>query len=165
MRSGDLDRRSFLRATSRAGLGMCGLCLCSGMPDLAAAGEPDGAPIDPAKLEYCGYTCPDDCKFHQATVADDPQLKREAFEAWKLEERYGLEFDPDTAICHRCKAPGKPEGVVVANCDVRRCVREKKLECCIECDDLQSCDKDLWKRFTDFHTKIVDLQARYRAQT
>ena len=63
-----------------------------------------------------------------------------------------------------CKAPGKPEGIVVQRCDVRPCAREKKLECCIECDELPACDKDLWRRFPDFKKQVVELQKKYRAQ-
>jgi len=40
----------------------------------------------------------------------------------------------------------------------------KKLECCIECDELEACDKDLWKRFPKFHQQVVEMQAKYRAQ-
>jgi hypothetical protein len=120
--------------------------------------------LDPEKLEYCGYTCPEDCKFLKATLANDVELKKEAYELWKIEERFGIPFDPDHAFCFSCKAPGKPEGIVVQKCDVRACVREKELECCIECDELEACDKDLWRRFPEFKAQVIELQARYLAQ-
>jgi hypothetical protein len=120
--------------------------------------------IDPAKLNFCGYTCPEDCKFLQGTLNDDVELKKEAWKAWKIEERFGLEFDAEQAICYGCKALDKPEGVVVSRCDVRACAREKKLDCCIECDELTGCDKDLWRRFPKFKEQVIAMQEKYRAQ-
>ena len=71
-------------------------------------------------------------------------------------------FDERQAFCFGCKALDKPEGVVLQNCDVRPCAREKKLESCIECDELATCDKKLWARFPKFRDKMVELQQRYR---
>jgi len=75
-----------------------------------------------------------------------------------------MEFDADQAICYSCKALDKPEGVVVSRCDVRACAREKKLDCCIECDELTGCDKDLWTRFPKFKEQMIAMQKKYRAQ-
>jgi len=38
---------------------------------------------------------------------------------------------------------------------------EKEKECCIECDDLTTCDKDLWSRFPEFKTKVIEMQKVY----
>ena len=78
--------------------------------------------------------------------------------------RFGVEFDPETAICYGCKADGKPEGIVVARCDVRACAQTKKHECCIECDELVGCEKSLWKRFPEFKKQVIAMQQRYRKQ-
>jgi hypothetical protein len=158
------DRRVFLRETATAGAALCGLCMCSGIP--AFAGEDGDADkvIDPKKLNYCGYTCPKDCKFLEATLNDDVELKKEAYKIWKIEERFGVEFDPEQAICYGCKTLDKPAGIVLQRCDVRTCVREKELECCIECDELTGCDRDLWRRFPTFKKQVVELQKKYRAQ-
>ena len=67
--------------------------------------------------------------------------------------------------CDGCKALDKPEGVVVSKCDVRACAREKKLDCCIECDELTTCDKDLWKRFPTFKLTITGHSAGVRPAT
>ena len=162
MKLHDLDRREFLIAGSRTGVALCGACLCPGL--MLDEQENPKKPLDPKKLNYCGYTCPGDCKFKLGTLEDDEQLKKQAFEAWKIEDRYGLAFDPETAMCYGCKAPGKPEGVVVANCTVRSCARTKKLVCCIECPDLGGCDKDLWSRFPDFKKQVDEMRVRYLAQ-
>ncbi len=157
-----IDRRDFLHNT---GIAMCGLCF-SGLPSLAGADEEVKAqePLDPTKLNYCGYNCPADCKFLKATLENDIELKREAFKIWEIEKRFGTEFDPETAICHGCKTKDKPEGVVVKGCDVRACAQEKKIDCCIECEELAACEKTLWTRFPKFKEQVVEAQKRYRAQ-
>ena len=157
MTTGPIDRRTFIST----GATVCGLCVCSQFPFAAFAGD---EPIDPKKLNFCGYTCPKDCKFLQGTLQNDVELKRQAWKDWKIEERFALEFDEEQAICYGCKSLDKPEGVVLARCDVRACVREKELECCIECDELEACDKDLWRRFPKFKQQVVEMQERYRHQ-
>lgn len=161
------DRRDFLTLSAKAGVTACGLCMCSGFP-LAGASQ-NAAKTEPVpdldKLTYCGYRCPPDCKFKKGTIDDDVELKRQAWELWKIEERFGVAFDPDQAICYGCKELEKPEGIVLARCDVRRCVQEKELECCIECLDLVTCDKDLWRRFPQFKEKVVKMQEQYFEQT
>lgn len=157
MTSKPIDRRTFIST----GATVCGFCVCSQLPMAAWAGD---EPIDPKKLNYCGYTCPEDCTFLRATLEGDLELKKEAWKEWNIEERYGLAFDQEQAFCYKCKALDKPDGVVLANCDVRRCARERKVEACIECDDLATCDKKLWTTFPQFHEKVFEMQQRYRKQ-
>jgi hypothetical protein len=160
------DRRSFLINGARAGITVCGLCVCSSVPTWAGAeGEESDKPLDPKSLDYCGYTCPKDCKFLKATLEDNLELKKEAFKIWKIEERFGVAFDPEQAICYGCKALDKPQGIVVARCDVRACAQEKKLDCCIECGELEGCDKDLWRRFPDFKKQVIAMRERYLRQS
>ena len=94
-------------------------------------------------------------------MENDPVLKKEAFDAWKINDRYGIEFEADKVFCFGCKNTGKPDGVVTVNCTVRSCVMEKALECCIECDELGTCDKDLWSRFPEFKKKVIAMQQTY----
>jgi hypothetical protein len=135
--------------------------MCAQYPLVAYAGD---EPIDPKKRNYCGYKCPEDCTFLKATLEDDIELKKEAWGEWKIDERYGVEFDEEQAFCYGCKKLDKPEGVVLSRCTVRQCAREKEFDCCIECDELKTCDKDLWKRFAKFHEQVIQLQEKYRAQ-
>jgi len=178
MQDKKIDRRTFLSTGVSAGVAVCGVCFCSRMAALAeddttaatAATDTTAAtatpqPLDPKALTFCGYSCPPDCKMLQGTLEDDDALKREAYELWKLEERFGIEFDPQKVICYGCKTLDKPEGEVVARCDVRACTREKKLECCIECDELKACAKDLWQRFPDFKQQVIAMQQQYRDQS
>ena len=120
MSSSTLDRRQFVSGAAA----VCGLCLC---PRFARGASSDTAEtlIDPATLDYCGYSCPEKCEFREATLAGDAELQREAFTKWKLAERYGIEFDPETAVCYGCKVKPHQEGAVVSNCGVRACARRR----------------------------------------
>ena len=157
MPSKPIDRRTFIST----GATMCGLCVCAQFPLTAFAGDEK---IDPKDRNYCGYKCPKDCTFLEATLDNDVEMKKKAWGEWKIEERYGVEFDEEQALCYGCKELDKPEGIVLSRCTVRQCAREKELDCCIECDELKTCDKDLWKRFAKFHEQVVQMQEKYRAQ-
>lgn len=152
------SRREFLKDCAQFGFG----CVCLlGVKGLAA--EDERKP-DLEKLNYCGYTCPEDCKMYRAGKTGDLALKKEAFKAWKIKERYGIEFDPKLVFCNRCKTPDKPLGIAVQKCTVRACAIEKKMISCVACKDLKGCDKDLWKRFPDFHKAVIKMQGEYFAQ-
>jgi hypothetical protein len=153
------SRRTFLAAGAKAGMACC---LMAAGPRLMAMTSDRKTP-DPSKLCYCGYDCPRDCKFLKATRKNDDSLKKEAFEEWTLEERYGVTFDPQTAVCYGCKDMEHTQGVVVSNCSVRRCAREKELECCIQCEELAECDKALWQRFPGFHETVIEMREKYLA--
>ena len=160
-----IDRRTFLSNGARAGACLCCASALPGAARFALAGDEAGdQPIVPADLNYCGYSCPPDCKFLKGTLDNDVELKKEAWQLWKIEERFGVAFDPDQAICYGCKTEGKPEGIVLSRCTVRDCAQEKELDCCIECPELEACDKDLWRRFPDFKKQVVEMQGRYRKQ-
>jgi hypothetical protein len=160
MTSETIDRRVFLTGTAA----LCGCCLCSSLATFAGEGARADVKIDLAKLNFCGYQCPDDCQFLEGTLKGDVELKKEAWKLWKIEERFGVAFDPEQAICYGCKSMDKPKGIVVARCTVRDCAIEKGKECCIDCDELVACDKDLWRRFPDFKKKVVAAQVKYRQQ-
>jgi hypothetical protein len=157
----NLPRRDFLVKTSVACMGGC--LLLSGKV-LNAAKVQDGL-IDPAKLCFCGYFCPEDCKFLVATEKNDPVLKKAVFVEWGLEERTGITFDAEKIFCFKCKPGDKPEGPVLRYCTVRSCAKEKGYEACIQCDELKICEKELWKRFPEFHDGVIMMQQKYRAQT
>ena len=117
---------------------------------------------DPKKLNYCGYTCPTDCVFLEASVKNDVELKKKAYETWKMKERFGVtEFDADKIFCFGCKTKDKPVGIRLQKCDVRNCLIDKKLDSCIECKDLKTCEKDLWKKFPDFKNSVIKMQVVY----
>jgi len=156
-----IRRRDFLMHSGKAGLAGCAIFLCS-----KAIGSANGILIgedvpDPGKLNYCGYTCPEDCEFKKATSTNDSELKKKCFEDWAIKERYGLEYDESIAFCHGCKTKDMPGGVVVTQCTVRKCTIEKGFDCCIECKELRTCDKDLWQRFPQFYDGVKKLQIKF----
>ncbi len=160
-----MNRRNFFKKSTQAGMACCAMLMSS---KFVAAGSFSkmfvDEKIDPEKLNYCGYTCPEDCKFYIATVEGDDTKKKEAFDVWKLKERYGIEFDTKIAICWRCKNQEKPQGMVVSNCTVRACAIEKGFDSCIQCGELNSCEKDLWKRFPEFYKGVKKMQVKYKEQ-
>jgi hypothetical protein len=160
-----VDRRIFLKYGTIAGVSGCAFILASKFNTLQAFNHlPDGKDVpDPQKLDYCGYTCPADCKFLKATTENNLELKKEAYNTWKVKERYGVDFDPEKIFCWGCKTPDKPEGVVINGCQVRKCAIEKGHQACIQCDNLSVCDKDLWKNFPEFYNHVKEMQKTYKA--
>jgi hypothetical protein len=153
-------RREFVHKSSALGLACGAFALC---PRFNLLGNilQDEVP-DPKKLNYCGYVCPSDCPMYVATIENDTEKKKEAYTMWKIEERFGVAFDPEVIFCYGCKNQDKPEGVVLKNCTVRDCAIEKGYDCCIECKDLSDCDLDLWKRFPEFHKNVIEMQKKYQ---
>jgi len=155
-----ISRRSFLASGAKAGM-TCGLLAAS--PGLLSLNLGEDEVPDPVSLNYCGYKCPADCKFLEATLKNDPALKKEAYETWQIKDRYGTEYDPETAVCYGCKVYDKGQGVVVSNCSVRDCAMDREFECCIECKELPECDKDLWTRYPEFHKAVIDMQVQFNS--
>jgi len=149
------NRRQFIKSGAIAS---CTL-LISG--NLSAFSFPEDQVPEPKKLNYCGYTCPKDCQFKEATLKNNKELKKKAYETWKIKERYNVDFDETTAFCYGCKTKDKPAGVVMTNCTVRSCAIEKKHDSCIQCKELKTCNKDLWTHFPDFHKSVVKMQQTY----
>jgi hypothetical protein len=160
-----LKRREFLIQSSRAGIACCAVLM--GASRLAHGNSMPlkaGEPIDPKSLNYCGYKCPADCTFLLASQKNDPELKKKAYEQWKIKEKYNVDFDPEKIYCFGCKNREKPEGLVLTNCTVRQCVISKNLDCCVECRDLDGCKKELWDQFPDFKKIVVEMQKQYFTQ-
>jgi hypothetical protein len=164
MRPPVVDRRVFVSTTAKAGFAVCGLCLCSPLTSFADDDSASDKPIELADRCFCGYKCPDECTFRKATLQNDVELKKQAWKEWEIVERIGVTFDPEQAICYGCKEMDKPKGIVLARCTVRDCAIEKNQECCIACDELTTCDKDLWTRFPEFKKQVIEAQKKYLAQ-
>ncbi len=157
-----LKRREFILKGCMAGVAGCALLSGArlyGMQNLNFASG-DEKP-DPKKLNYCGYTCPDGCKMKKASLENNPELKKEAYKEFRIQEKYGIEFDADKIFCYGCKTQDKPVGLVVEKCTVRNCAIAKGYDCCIQCEGLSACDKEIWKTFPDFHKSMIELQKKY----
>lgn len=146
------NRRKFIQTSSIVG---CSLLISGKM---SAFSFYENEIPDPKKLNYCGYICPKDCQFLEASIKNDKELKKKAYEIWKIKEKYNIDFDPKTIFCFGCKNEDKPAGIVMINCTVRACAIDKELDACIECKELKTCEKDIWTRFPDFHKKIIEMQ-------
>jgi len=159
----ELKRREFLKKSCQAGIACCTLWYGAKLNILGNQFTVGGADIpDPKKLNYCGYTCTIDCKMKQATIENNVALKRKAYTDWRIEEEYGIAFDPDKIFCYGCKTEDKPLGLVVEKCSIRICAREKGYDCCIQCEKLSDCDKEIWNTFPDFHLTVIEMQRKYR---
>jgi hypothetical protein len=78
------------------GLAGCSLLVCSKVNAVSLLSHVDeGGVIDPGKLMYCGYVCPEDCKFLKGSLENDVALKKEAYDLWKIKERFNVEFDEE----------------------------------------------------------------------
>lgn len=153
-----IDRRNFVKSGTFAG---CALLMSGKLSAISNFVHFQDEIPDPKKLEYCGYKCPADCLFMEASVNNDPEKKKEAYETWEMKKRFGVDFEPEKIFCFGCKNPDKPVGVRLQKCDVRNCVIEKKLDACIECKELSDCNKNLWTKFPEFHKVVFEMQKSY----
>lgn len=153
------SRRKFVATGTIAG---CALLLSGKLQAIKGFTHLQNEIPDPKKINYCGYMCPKDCVFLEASVKNDVELKKKAYETWEMKERFGVkEFDADKIFCFGCKNMEKPVGIRLQKCDVRNCAIDKKLDSCIECKDLKECEKDLWKKFPDFKNAVIKMQITY----
>jgi hypothetical protein len=160
----ELKRREFLSKFCNAGIACCALMVSPKIFGSQGANFLNDDEIDPKKLEFCGYKCPADCPLKKGTVENNVELKKKAYETFKIKEKYGVEFDPDKIFCWGCKSGDKPLGIAVKNCTVRSCAISKGYDCCIECNDLLSCKKELWDNFPKFKDKVIEMQKRYQTK-
>ena len=158
----EIDRRNFIAACFKAGAACCAVAYCPAMAAQDPLKKQDAKP-DPMKLEYCGYKCPADCPLRKGTHENNIELKKKAYADFKFKEKYGIDFDPDKVFCYGCKSAGnKPVSMPVKACTVRKCVMDKGYECCIQCDGLAKCDKELWTNFPKFRDAVIEMQKKYK---
>jgi hypothetical protein len=152
-----MKRREFISTGYKGGIA-CGILLTGNLNTFALA--EDEKP-DVKKLNYCGYQCPTDCKVKKATVENNLELKKEVYKEWRIKEKYNFEFDAESMFCWGCKAEGKPLGVITTNCSVRACAIDKSYDSCIQCKDLTTCEKEIWKTFPKFRESMLELQKKF----
>ena len=154
-----IKRRHFIHKGTQACFACAVLLTC---PKLFSQDRQDDELTDLSELCYCGYKCPDDCKMLKGSLENNADLLKEAYVEWDIKNRYGVDFDPEVVFCYTCKNPEKPGGVILSGCTVRKCAIERELECCIECNELSTCEKDLWKRYPEFHKIVIQKQKDYQ---
>jgi hypothetical protein len=157
----EINRRDFVSKCFKAGVTGCALFY--GNSILAGESFDQQQKPDPKSLTYCGFKCTVQCTLYRATIENNPDLKKKAFEEFKMKEKFNIDFDADKVFCFGCKPKDKPLSIAVNACTVRKCTIEKGYDCCIECNDLTSCDKELWKNFPQFKEKVIEMQKNYRS--
>lgn len=158
----EIKRRDFVGTCLKAGVACCALSYGANLSAFNPAGRLDLKP-DPKNLEYCGYKCPPDCPLLKGTLENNIELKKKAYADFKMKEKYGIEFDADKVFCYGCKPKDKPLGPSVKACTVRNCAIEKGYDCCIQCDGLTACNKELWTNFPKFKDAVIEMQKKYKA--
>ena len=156
-------RRRFLKDCAKLG-GACGAFLaCRGL--LPAEGLLQAAkPIDMAQLSYCGIPCVKVCPLYKATQDNDVEMKKVLYERQEMKAKFGFDFDPDKVVCHTCKPGDKPKKAGMDTCPVRQCALANGVESCVQCANLDACDKEYWKKWPGQFASTKMIQARYRTQ-
>ncbi len=153
------NRRDFLKQCTQLASAGCVLCA---FPLLAEEDKKkEDTLLDLSQYTYCGYQCKPDCPLLKATLENDIEAKKKVYEEWKMKENNGIEFDPEIVSCWGCKVKEEKMSLIVKKCTIRPCAMEKKLESCIQCPDLKTCDQGLWKNFPDFKKNVEKMQEQY----
>jgi hypothetical protein len=162
------NRRNFLKHCATLAGGCCALLAWTRhLPGQESTAPQPGAtpkPIDFSKLSYCGIPCAQVCELYQATVNNDPALKRKVYDREDWKKNFGLDFDPDKVFCHTCKPGDKPKKPGMAACVVRQCAQANGMESCVQCRDLNTCAQGFWKTWQDLYAFNKKNQARFLAQ-
>lgn len=159
----ELKRREFIASCFGAGVTCCAMGYGTALAAQGITGKQDVKP-DPKNLEYCGYKCPADCPLKKGTLENNVELKKKAYEVFEFKKKFGVDFDADKVFCYGCKiSSDKPLSMPVKACTVRKCVIEKGYDCCIQCETLAKCDKELWTNFPKFKDAIIEVQKKYKA--
>lgn len=81
-------------------------------------------------ITMCGYRC-DLCKAYSANIKKEDQRK-DLSSVWK--RYYGLEIKPSDIYCEGCRSFKKNAKRIDNDCPVRRCVIEKAINSCADCE-------------------------------
>ena len=157
----ELKRRDFVGKCFKAGVACGALVYGNSMLAQDPAKKQEQKP-DPKSLTYCGFKCSPQCNLYKASVENNAELKKKAYEEFKMKEKYNIDFDPDKVFCFGCKTKDKPLSVVLTSCTVRKCAMGKGYECCIECSGLEACEQKLWKDFPQFKDNVIKMQKAYK---
>ena len=108
-----------------------------------------------AQLSYCGIPCVKVCPLYKATQENDVEMKKILYERQEMKKKFGLDFDPDKVFCHTCKPGDKPKKVGMDTCPVRQCALANGVESCVQCANLDACDKEYWKKWPGQWNRFV----------
>jgi len=89
-------------------------------------------------IAYCGLDC-ETCEARLATVNDDNELRSKVAREWS--ELNSVEITPEMINCSGCRIDGVKTPYCDSLCPIRQCAREKKMETCGGCPEMESCEK------------------------
>jgi len=89
-------------------------------------------------IAYCGLDC-EICEARLATVNNDNELRIKVSKEWS--ELNGVEITPEMINCPGCRIPGVKTVYCDSLCPIRQCAREKQVETCCGCPEMESCEK------------------------
>lgn len=88
------------------------------------------------RIACCGLDC-EKCDARIATVTNDNALREKTATLWtKLN---GVTITPEMIHCTGCRMKGVKTPFCDSLCTVRNCVREKGLDTCADCEQMEQC--------------------------
>ena len=84
----------------------------------------------------CGLDC-ETCDARIATITNDNALREKTAALWS--KLNGVTITPDMMKCTGCRAEGAKTPFCDSLCPIHNCVREKRLETCADCAQMDGC--------------------------
>ena len=87
-------------------------------------------------IAYCGLDC-EQCDAYIATLHDDQALREKTARLWA--ELNHAPILPEHIHCQGCRADGAKTVFCEQLCAVRRCARQRGVDTCGDCPEMESC--------------------------
>ena len=87
-------------------------------------------------IAYCGLDC-EQCDAYIATLHDDQALREKTAKLWA--ELNHAPILPEHIHCQGCRADGTKTVFCEQLCAVRRCARQKGVDTCGNCPEMETC--------------------------
>ena len=87
-------------------------------------------------IACCGLDC-EACDARTATLTNDSALREKTAALWS--KLNGVPITPDMLYCTGCRADGAKTPFCDSLCPIRHCVREKGLDTCADCTQMDTC--------------------------
>lgn len=84
----------------------------------------------------CGLDC-ETCDARIATITNDDALREKTAALWT--QLNGVTITPEMIHCTGCRAAGVKTPFCDTLCPVRNCVRQKGLDTCADCEQMDGC--------------------------
>ena len=107
--------------------------------------------MKPILIAYCGLNC-EECEAYIATINNDDELREKVAKEWSILNK--VEITKEMINCEGCRAHGKKTPFCDKLCPIRICGKEKAVETCGDCKNLQMCQKI--KMIIDHNDKALD---------